>query len=268
VDAKTMKIAFSLLCFFGALFSSAGIAGAQSSFTNETEIKTFLRGNFDGKNCGMVVGLLDDHGSSVFSAGKLDNNTSENVNGDTIFEIGSITKTFTALLLLQMVERGEMKLDDPVANYLPSSVRMPEHSGKVITLLHLAAQDSGLPFNADGLSGDDWLARYDAFTREEMYSFLSRYTLGTDPGARFQYSNVGMSLLGDAISLKAGTNFESLVVDRICRALMMTNTFITPKPEFMKRAAAGHDEKGTRVTDYQLQPSRFSRHGENRHTLV
>jgi len=71
---------------------------------------------------------------------------------ETIFEIGSATKTFTALLLLDMVERGEMKLDDPVAMYLPKSVKVPSHGGREITLLNLAAQDSGLPFNADNLT--------------------------------------------------------------------------------------------------------------------
>src|SRR5881392_55260 len=150
----------------------------------------------------MGIGLGDEHGSSVFSAGKLDNITDQEVNGDTVFEIGSITKTFTTLLLQDMVERGEMKLDDAVTKYLPPSVKVPAHEGKPITLLNLAAQDSGLPFNADGLSGKDWLERYNAFTVQKMYLFLSGYTLTTEPGAKFQYSNLGISLLGQAIVLK------------------------------------------------------------------
>ena len=93
----------------------------------------------------MVIGIVDEHGSQVFAAGKLDNGTDQEVNGDTLFEIGSATKTFTVLLLPDMVERGQMKLDDPVAKYLPASVKMPTHGGKEITLLDLATHTSALP---------------------------------------------------------------------------------------------------------------------------
>jgi CubicO group peptidase (beta-lactamase class C family) len=84
-----------------------------------------------------VVGIVDEHGSSVVSYGKMDNGTDQEVNGDTLFDIASITKPFTGLLLQDMIERGEMKLDDPVQKYLPQSVRMPTRNGKEITLRHL-----------------------------------------------------------------------------------------------------------------------------------
>jgi D-alanyl-D-alanine-carboxypeptidase/D-alanyl-D-alanine-endopeptidase len=247
-----MKAALLFLCFIVASFTAPLFATEPAGFTGDAEIKTFLQANFAGKNFGMVIGLLDEHGSNIFGAGKLDNNTSQEVNGNTVFEIGSITKTLTALLLLQMVERGEMKMDDPVARYLPSSIKMPEHDGKAITLANLAAQDSGLPFNADGI-GNDWVTSYNAFTTEKMYSFLSRYTLTNEPGAQFRYSNVGMSLLGNAITLKAGTNFEQLVLDRICRPLHMDDTRIILTPELAARAATGHDENGKQAPDYKLQ---------------
>src|SRR5437879_7468772 len=129
-----------------------------------------------------------------------------------------------------MVQRGEMQLDDPVAKYLPKSVKVPAHGGKEITLLNLAAQDSGLPFNADNLSGKDWKEKYDSYTVQAMYEFLSGYTLASDPGSQFQYSNIGMSLLGHVMELKTETNFESLVVSRICKPLRMESTCITLTP--------------------------------------
>src|SRR3984885_708231 len=217
-------------CFAAALFA------AQHTFTNDAAIKAFLHENFDGRNSGMVIGLVDEHGSRVFSAGKLDNGTDLEINGDTVFEIGSITKTFTALLLLDMVERGEMKLDDPAAKHLPKSVKLPSHAGKEMTLLNLAAQDSGLPFNADNLS-----AGYDSYTVKNMYAFLAGYTLTNDPGVRFQYSNIGMSLLGHVMELKTGTNFEWLVVNRICRPLHMDSTCVSLTTALKARAAVGHD---------------------------
>ena len=240
-------------CFAAFLFAARFPAAAQDDFNSDSDIKSFLDENFDGKDCGMVIGLVDEHGTRIFRAGKLDNGTDQEVNGDTVFEIGSITKTFTTLLLQDMVERGEMKLDDPVAKYLPASVKVPSCNGKEITLLNLAAQDSGLPFNPSGLGGKNWLARYNAFTVEKMYSFLSGFNLTNEPGAKFQYSNLGMSLLGQAITLKAETNFESLVLNRICRPLHMDDTRITSNPERQARAAVGHDENGERSPDYQLQ---------------
>ena len=82
----------------------------------------------------------------VVSCGQLDNGTGGEVNGDTLFELGPITKTFTALLLQDMIERGEMKLDDPAGKHFPRSVKMPAHNGKPITLRHLVTHTSGLPF--------------------------------------------------------------------------------------------------------------------------
>src|SRR5271154_5550913 len=133
-------------CMTAFLWVAQLALAAGDTFSNDAAIKTFLHDNFDGKNAGMVIGLVDEHGSRVFSAGKLDNGTDEEVNGDTVFEIGSITKTFTDLLLLDMVGHGEVNLDDPVAKYLPKSVKVLARGGKEITLLNLAVQDSGLPF--------------------------------------------------------------------------------------------------------------------------
>src|SRR4051794_12661845 len=101
------------VCLALAIFASQFQAAAQNTFTAaETEsIKSFLHDGFDGRNDCMVIGLADERGSRVFGAGKPDNGTSQVVDGDTVFEIGSITKTFTALLLQDMVERGEMQLD-------------------------------------------------------------------------------------------------------------------------------------------------------------
>ena len=104
------------VCFTILLLATQFLAAAHNGFTDaEAEaIQAFLRENFGNTNAGMVIGLVDERGRRVFAAGKLDNGTRQEVNGQTVFEIGSVTKTFTTLLLVDMVERGEMKLDDPV----------------------------------------------------------------------------------------------------------------------------------------------------------
>src|SRR5712671_2870643 len=204
-------------------------------------IHAYLERSVDAEKMvgGVVVGIVDEHGASVISYGKLDNGTDQDVNGDTLFEIGSDTKTFTALLLQDMIERGDMKLDDPVGKYLPERVKMPTRNRKEITLRELATHTSGLPSMPDNFDPKRADNPYADYTVEKLYAFLSDYKLTRDPGAESEYSNLGMGLLGQAIALKAGTNFESLVVDRICRPLKMDSTRITLTPELNSRFAVG-----------------------------
>src|SRR3954470_21552385 len=130
------------ICVAVALLICPQTTVAKPGSFDAGDIQQFLHRNFDNKQVGMVIGVVDEHGSQVFCAGQLDNGTDQEVNGDTLFEIGSVTKTFTVLLLEDMVQRGEMKLDDPVELYLPNSVTVPSYGDKRITLLNLASQDS------------------------------------------------------------------------------------------------------------------------------
>jgi CubicO group peptidase (beta-lactamase class C family) len=111
------------------------------------------------------------------------------------------------------------ELEDLVTQYLPSSVRMPTHNGKEITLRHLVTHTSGLPHIVDNLNPKRADQPFANYTVEELNAFLSGYKLTRDPGTKFEYSSLGIGLLGHAIALKAGTNYESLVVYRICRPL-------------------------------------------------
>ena len=196
-------------------------SSAAENFTNA--IHTFLQQRIEAEkiSAGIVVGMVDERGRRIISYGKLDNGTDQEVNGDTVFEIGSVTKTFTGLLLQDMIQRGEMKLNDSVAKYLPASVKMPARNGKEITLRQLATHSSGLPGIPDNLDPKRADNPYADYTVEKMYVFLSGYKLTRDPGAPSEYSNLGMGLLGHAVALKAGTNYESLMVNRICRPLKM-----------------------------------------------
>jgi CubicO group peptidase (beta-lactamase class C family) len=219
------------------------------------DIRAFLqqRIEVEKRDVGMVVGLVDEHGSSIVTCGIMDGGTSQDVNGDTLFEIGSITKTFTALLLQDMIERGEMKLNDPVARYLPKLVRMPTRNGQEITLFHLVTHTSGLPRNPENLDpkrADNPLAEY---TTEKLNACLAGCKLTRQPGAKFEYSNLGSGLLGHVIALKAGTDYESLVVDRICRPLKMESTRITLTPELKARFATGHNQFGYAVSSMDFQ---------------
>src|SRR5207249_476198 len=97
------------------------LSATQNEFTDAEAdgIKTFLREHFRETNACMVIGWVDERGSRIFAAGKLDSGTDGEVNGDTVFFIGSVSKTFTTLLLQDAVQRGEVKMDDPAAKHLP-----------------------------------------------------------------------------------------------------------------------------------------------------
>ena len=251
-NSMNLRRFLRFLCCAG-LLSPGPFPAAAEEFTNAIQAFLQQRIEVEKRNVGLVIGLVDEQGSRVVSCGKMDNGTGQEVNGDTLFEIGSITKTFTALLLQDMVERGEMKLEDPVANYLPASVRMPTRNGKPITLLQLATHTSGLPllaYNLDPKRADNL---YADFTVEKMYAFLSGYKLPYDPGTKYQYSELGMELLGHVISLKAGTNYESLLVERICRPLQLDSTRVTLTPELKSRLAAGHNQLGHVVPGLTFQ---------------
>src|ERR1700722_2965415 len=122
---------------------------------------------------GIVVGIVEPNGRRVVSYGNLANGDPRTLDGDTIFEIGSVTKVFTSLLLADMVNRKEVSLNDPAAKYLPASVKMPKRSGKSITLLDLSAHCSGLPRLPSNLKLKDPSNPYADYSVDDLYQFLS-----------------------------------------------------------------------------------------------
>ena len=118
-----------------AIVAASQMASA-SQLRSDAEIRQILADRLEGfeQRVGIVVGIIGPDGRKIFAAGSMGMNDPRRVDGDTIFEAGSITKAFTSLLLADMVERGEVALDDPVAKYLPAAVKVPGRNGKPITL--------------------------------------------------------------------------------------------------------------------------------------
>jgi len=249
---------FQTLRFVGLAFfllASRIPAAPTDAFTDAEEraIEAFLPECVADTKAAIVVGLVDERGSRVFEAGTLDNGTDRKPDGDSVFFIGSVSKTFTALVLLEMVERGEVKLDAPVAKFLPSSVTVPTRGGKQITLADLAAHAAGLPVDPDNMVGADTREQYETYTVDQLYDFLSHHKLGRDPGAKYQYSNVGMALLGHALERRAGVPFDLLVKERIGQPLDMDSTCVTLTQALTERRAMGHDDSGNVSPPFQLQ---------------
>jgi CubicO group peptidase (beta-lactamase class C family) len=190
---------------------------------------------------GLVVGTIDSNGREVVPYGKLAKDRSDQINGDTIFEIGSVTQVFTSLLLADMVERDEVKLETPVADLLPASVKVPMLPGKKITLLDLSMHLSGLPRMPANMAPKDLGNIYADYTPARLDQFLSGYTLTRNIGETYEFSNVGAGLLGYALSRKAGMSYEQLLRKRILEPLGMENTAIVLSAEQKTRLAAGYD---------------------------
>jgi len=190
---------------------------------------------------GIVAGIVEPDGRRVVAYGNLSKDDPRMLDGDTIFEIGSISKVFTSLLLADMVSRKEVALDDPAAKYLPEHVKMPERSGKSITLLDLSTHSSGLPRLPGNLKLEDSANPYAGYSVDDLYQFLSSCTLPRDPGSEFEYSNLGGGLLGHLLAYRAGTDYESLIRSRITQPLSMPDTGITLSSSMKQRMATGHN---------------------------
>ena len=199
------------------------------------------------QSMGIVVGTIRGSQTQVFGYGEVARGSGRHPGGETVFEIGSMTKVFTSLLLADMAENGLVKLEDPVARYLPDSVQVPSYNGRQITLLDLVTHTSGLPRMPSNtttvrrvLSLNFARNPYVDYTAERLYRFLSSHKLQYRPGSHSEYSNLGVGLLGHALSLAAERQYEQLVIERVCQPLGMNDTTITLSPRLQSRLAQGY----------------------------
>ncbi|HTY64554.1 MAG TPA: serine hydrolase [Acidobacteriota bacterium] len=242
------------LCLLSVHPGTAAAQMAPSAVLSNEEIQKILEDRLGERKdrVGIVVGIIEPAGRRTVAYGSFDKNDARPVRGNTVFEIGSTTKVFTSLLLADMVQHGEVALSDPVAKYLPSNVKVPER-GRAITLEDLARHRSGLPrlptnFNAAA----NPLNPYAQYSVQQLYEFLSGYTLPRDVGAAFEYSNLGVGLLGHVLTLAAGKDYETLVRTRICQPLGMIDTAIMLSPELKARLATGHDNRYEATPNWDL----------------
>jgi D-alanyl-D-alanine-carboxypeptidase/D-alanyl-D-alanine-endopeptidase len=201
-----------------------------------------LAGPEDG--IGIVVGIVGPQGRRVVSCGRIGQGDRRQLSGDTVFEIGSISKVFTALLLAAMVEEKQLALSDPVSKYLPAGTKVPERNGRSISLVDLATHTSGLPFMPDiepvfNDSIDGATARKNSAA--QLYQFLGRYELPRDPGVDWDYSNIGYWLLGQALAFRAGMDYEELLQTRVIAPLRLDSTAISLSLKLKGRLAVGHN---------------------------
>ena len=238
--------------FFILLFAAAKCAAASQGplIRDDEAIRKMLstRVDLQKQATGIVIGVIDAKGSRVISYGTIGLKDKRPVNGDTVFDVGSITKVFTALLLSDMAQHGEVSLDDPAAKYLDAKkVKLPEHGGKQITLADLATHTSGLPLRPTNLVSKDPNDKYRDYTVELMYECLSSFVLPRDIGTKYEYSNIGYGLLGHVLEKRTGATYAQLVESRITEPVGMKDTRIELTPAMKSRMAVGYNNELTPI---------------------
>jgi CubicO group peptidase (beta-lactamase class C family) len=227
--------------------------GTQASFPADSVVLGPLRKLVDmTPGAGVVIGLIDHDGTTRVITHGVAGAPGVVLDGRTVFEVGSITKLFTANVLASMAASRDVALDDPVSRYLPSDVRPRPFDGREITLLDLAMHVSGLPRVPSNLAPNDSSNPYAGYTERRLFSYLTSYSPSRAPASAYEYSNLGYGLLGVALAARAGASYDSVVRSRLLGPLGMEETRIVLDGSLGRRLARGHRPDGRPQPNWEL----------------
>ena len=238
-----------LLTGLSSLFSFLCLAQATDNPLKDPQdrlVDTLVQAAFTkGEAVGIVVGIIRSGQASIYSYGETvkGNNTLPNEN--TVYEIGSISKTFTGTLLALQVLRGKIKLDDPIGKYLPDSVPAPVFDGTPVTMVSLSNHSSGFPRLAPNMfSGAlDMKNPYAQYSNEKLFRFVKNFKLQRRVGDKYEYSNVAAGLLGVLLARNAHTNFATLLEREITMPLQMKDTKVQLNGSMQSRFIQGYTKE-------------------------
>lgn len=185
---------------------------------------------------GLSIGIIKEGKTYTYGYGTTQKEKEQLPDANTIFEIGSITKTFTSAVLAYYVNKGKVSLTDPITKYLPDSLAVNRELQKV-SIVNLSNHTSGLPrlpgnfFNKN----TDSLNPYKNYTPQLFFSSLKKCKLDAVPGTVYAYSNTAPGLLALILERISGKTYETLVKEIITGPLEMKSTFQHLTPELSKR---------------------------------
>lgn len=198
---------------------------------------------------GMTLGVVEGN-RLVWSKhyGYANQSTKKRATNKTLYKIGSISKVFTSMLLVSLRDAGKVRLDEPLTAFLPKGTKLPydPRGLRTMTLRHLATHTSGLPslpYNLTPNKRDP----YNHYSARAMLSSLSGLALKYPIGGRYSYSNLGVALLGYALSKRANQSYEALLQERILRPLGMNQTTSLLASAKKGKLAVGYDRTLTGV---------------------
>jgi len=203
---------------------------------------------------GMSIGIIKNGQVSLYNYGEVARNTDQLPTSETLYEIGSLTKTFTATILAHYVNEGKIKLTDPIIKYLPDSVAA-NSALKFITIVNLINHTSGLPSIPSNFADQknyDKLNPYKNYNKQLLFSYLKSCTLPTKPGEKYVYSNLAVGLLGTILEQISGRSFEQMVSDIITSPLNMKSTVAHLYPVLTTRFAPVYNDDGKQTPPWDF----------------
>jgi len=195
----------------------------------------------EGFTPSIAIAVIDSSGIHYFNYGKTSDN-GVGVDENTIYEIGSITKVFTGIMLAQQVLDGDIRLDDKINDLLPDSIKVPVKGDTEITIGNLSDHTSGLPRMPDNFAPANPGNPYADYTVEQMYEFISNYKPKRAVGSKYEYSNLAQGLLGHLLAMNRNTSYEQLMVNTIANPLEMKDTRIEFTKRMKENLALGHSD--------------------------
>jgi CubicO group peptidase (beta-lactamase class C family) len=195
-----------------------------------------------GETPGIAVAIYREGKSTYYAFGYADVAGKRAPDSKTLFEIGSITKTFTSIVAAQLAQEGKLSLTDPAQKYFPEGSTLPTRGDKVITIEDLASARSGLPRMPHNFMPADNANPYIDYTAANLFDFLKGYQLTRDIGTQYEYSNLGMGLLGVLVSRIDGKPYREAVTTRILKPLKMNSTFLNTPGRADKNSAIGYSD--------------------------
>lgn len=213
--------------------------GPRPDPTDVEDLARSFRAQHDA--AGLVVGIVDPGGDRIIALGVASRQDDTPVDARTRFEIASVTKVFTGLLLADLAVRSRVALDDSLGALMPDTLSLPAYQGQPILLRHLATHTSGLPRLPDNFHPGDPDDPYRDYGRQELYAYLDAASLPRAPGARYLYSNLGVGLLGHALGRREGRTYEELLRARVLDPLGLADTYVADADSADGRLALAYD---------------------------
>lgn len=246
-----------------ALAPGAGAQGPSAPDPFTVLVQTRLA-NEDVPTC-VAVGTVSEIGRVAFAcnrgAGPLA------IDRDSVFEIGSLSKVLTGVLVSDMIRRGEVALSDPISKHAPRDAKLPTFNGREITLADLLTHRSSLPRMPPGFAPPDPANPYAAFDSKALYEALAVTKLEREIGTRQEYSNFGFMLLSDLLGRAGGKRYDELLAERVLKPLGMANTSAASTSEVARRVIQGHAPGYAPVRAWDFDPA-LAGVGGVRSTLV
>lgn len=195
-----------------------------------------------GETPSMVVAIHQNGKTTFYAQGYAQVESKKPADSKTLYEIGSITKTFTTTAIAQLAQEGKIKLTDPIQKSLPAEAKVPVRGEKSITFEDLASARSGLPRLPSNLAPADATNPYLDYTEDKLYIFLNGYQLTRDIGSQYEYSNLGMGLLGVLVGRLDNRTYRESIEQRILKPLGMKSTFLNTPGRNDKNSAIGYSD--------------------------